>query len=136
MRYGLFGIAVMAAFLSTGAGAETLGFADESHSDPAAALRNKAEVPAECLDAVGANTCIGLLIAEDAGEGPLWRFAWATPDTNAICVDAATANYRVKCDASDAVRIVWESPMMVCGPNRTNCHRPPMPELPYRPDAT
>ncbi|HWW12330.1 MAG TPA: hypothetical protein VN018_07425 [Brevundimonas sp.] len=134
MKYGLFGVGLTAVLLSaTGAGAEGLAFADTAYPNPAEALRNKAAVPEECLDAAGANTCIGLLIAEGGPEVLHWRFTWATPDTNAICVDSATADFRVDCDASDAVRIMWEHMMMVCGPNRTNCHKPPMPELPYRP---
>ena len=134
MKYGLLGMCLLSALLSaTAAGAEALAFAHIAYADPAEALRNKVAVPEECLDAAGANTCVGLLIAEDGPEVLHWRFTWATPDTNAICVDSATANFRVDCDASDAVRIMWEQMMMVCGPNRTDCRKPPMPELPYRP---
>ena len=134
MKYGLFGVGLMVAILAAnGAVAETVKFADRSYPTPAEALRNPPSVPQACLDAAGANTCLNLLISEGVPEGLRWRFAWATADTNVICVDSATADFRVECDAPDAVRIVWDFGLMVCAPDRTNCHTSPMPELPYRP---
>lgn len=134
MKYGLFGVGVMAALLAVGgAAADTVKIADRFYLTPAEALLNAPAVPGDCLDAAGINTCQSLLIPEGLPEGLRWRFTWATADTNAICVDAATADYRVDCDAPDAVRIMWESDMMICAPDRTGCRTPPMPELPYRP---
>jgi hypothetical protein len=138
MKHGLFGVGLMAAVLAaTGAVAEIVGSSDISYPTVADAVRNAPPAPEACLDTAGANTCTSVFLAEDGGqdgeEGLHWRFLWVTADTPFFCVDAATADFRVDCAASDAVRHL-EMRLMSCSADQTDCRTVTLPDpRPYRP---
>lgn len=138
MKYGLFSVGLMAALLAAGgASAEIVGSSDNSYPTVDEAIRNAPPVPADCLDASEANICKAIFLAEDGGEddeeGVYWRFLWATADTPVICVDRATADFRVDCDAPDAVQHL-EIRMRSCAGDGTDCHTVPWgTPRPYRP---
>ena len=67
------------------------------------AKRNLPPIPSGCRDAAGRNTCVALYLAEDGREGLQWRAGWG-PAAGTYCVDAATADFEVDCDAADAMR--------------------------------
>lgn len=76
------------------------------YATPEEAERHVPEVIRRCLDETGANTCVSALFASEGPEPPSWRSIWVKPSADFACVDRATADNRVACDAADAVRIV------------------------------
>lgn len=85
----------------------------------------------DCLDDAGRNNCTASLLAVDGAEGLGWMPFWAPTDAEFACVDRATADFRVDCEAPDAVRSVRPPGLCVRNPDgsRGPCHRR---ELPYR----
>ncbi|NJC42703.1 hypothetical protein GGQ87_002998 [Brevundimonas alba] len=125
---------VAASLAASAASADPVGWADAVWPTPEEALANPIPVPADCLDGGGANTCIALVQSE---FGALqWRFVWASGDTETLCVDRATADLQVDCDAPDAVRHL--PPLMICihSPDGRTGGCGPMRDYVYRPTPT
>ncbi|MBB4082602.1 hypothetical protein [Brevundimonas lenta] len=110
MKSVLFGASLLAAALCASS-AVALAFQDPSgYATPEEALRDAPDVQERCLYRAGANQCQLAVYARDGSETPRWLSAWAEPGAEFACVDRATADTRVACDAPDAVRvIVWET---------------------------
>lgn len=132
MRSALFAACVAVAVVPAAAlAADPVAYGDRLWASPEEAARHAPPPPAECLDASGANACIGIFMGEF--HGLQWRFVWATRDTETLCVDRATADLRVDCDAPDAVVHVPPPAICVhspdghsggCGPARDYVYRP------------
>lgn len=129
-------LAIIAAATGTLAGQSNYVWS-KAYATPEEAGRDRPPPSAGCLDAAGANVCSPVAIAEDGEKGLQWRAGWASADRETECVDRATADFRVDCDAPDAVRTLTRPGLRVCrrlpDGSRAECEERRPPDLPYRP---